>query len=186
MKVSKSGFISKGILLAAAGIIIAFIPQIINMAFYIIGGIVIAACIITFISSLFSGEPGVMLPSSIGGILLGIIIIFLPKIISFGIAIIGGIVFSIMGITKLITAFNYNKPKNTRIFNGICGVLLMITAIILFVNPFGAASAARFIIGIVIILYSLFYFYAAYVASEREKNASPDIIDVTNFTIDDK
>lgn len=186
MKINRSGFIAKGILLASAGIIIAFVPQIINMAFYIIGGIVIIACILTLISSLFSGEPGVVLPSSIGGILLGVFIIFLPKIISLGIAIIGGIVFSVMAITRLIKAFDCNKSKNSRISCGICGAILAIIAIILFINPFGAANAARFIIGIVIILYSLYYFYAAYVVSERNKNASPDIIDVTSFTIDDK
>ena len=51
MKISNAGYIAKGIIFVLLGIIIAFMPNVISLFFYITGGIIILGCIGSILSS---------------------------------------------------------------------------------------------------------------------------------------
>ncbi|HRR75312.1 MAG: DUF308 domain-containing protein [Ruminococcus sp.] len=188
MKIDNSGYITKCILLIISGGLIAFFPQIITWMFYIIGGIIVVSCILMMFTSFGSGDGGLLSSSSIVGILIGVGVMFLPKILTLGITIVGGCIFLVLGIVRIIKALSAENSQSNRILSGIIGCILVLTAIILFVNPFSAASAARVIVGLIMIVYGLFNGYVAYEISRRNSgytSSSPDIIDVSDFSVHD-
>lgn len=182
MKISNFGYIVKGLLYAVLGAVIAFFPGIISMFFYIIGGIIIISCVVSIISS---GGDGVMTGAGIGGIIAGIFVILLPKIIEISIPIIAGIFFGGYGLKCLGKAFNSERSKDSRIFSAIIGALVIALGIFLIVNPFSAGKAARIAAGIALIVMGIFNFIVAYAINRRNKGSSPDIIDVNSYTVHD-
>lgn len=176
MKIKNSGYIAKGILLTITGIVIAFMPGIITWLFYIIGGIIIASCILMFLTSLSGGD--FMLPTSIFGVLIGVGFMLLPKFLSVTIPLVAGIVFGVMGISRLIGATKQEKSRDSRIGSGIVGAVLLAAAIFLIFDPFKANAAARLIIGIILFLCAAFNFYVAYTIKKRSENSSSGIIDI--------
>ena len=76
MKISNFNYIMKGITLTLCGLLIAFFPGVISWIFYIIGGIIIAASIISFLASL-GDDTGFMFVSAIIGVAAGLFIIYL-------------------------------------------------------------------------------------------------------------
>lgn len=184
MKISNAGYLVKGISLILGGAVIAFFPGIISWMFYVIGIIVIVSCIISLISSLGSGN-GMMISTSIGGIIVGVVIMLLPKIVSASIPVIGGIVFGFLGLKRIITALSSSVPEHKRKANGITGTIFIVLALILILNPFEITRIACVIIGLVMVAYGAFNLYVAHVIKQRNENSSSGIIDINNFTIDD-
>lgn len=182
MKISKSGYIVKGVLLTLLGAVIAFFPGIISMFFYILGGIIIISCVASIISS---GGDGVMTGAGIGGIIAGILVILLPKIIEVSIPVIAGIFLGGYGLQSLGKALNPEKSKDSRIAGAILGALILGTGIFLIANPFFAGKAARIAAGIAVILVGVFNFLVAHAITQRSKNFSPEIIDVNSYTVKD-
>ena len=176
MKIKNSGYIAKGVALAASGIVIAFMPGIISWLFYIIGIIIIASCVLMLFTSLSGGD--FMLPTSIFGILLGAGFMVLPRFLSVTIPLVAGIIFGIMGISRLINASKQEKARDSRIGNGIVGVILLAAAIFLIFDPFKATALARIIIGVMLFLGAAFNFYVAYTIKKRNDGSSSGIIDI--------
>lgn len=190
MKIDNSGFTAKCILLIISGALIAFFPQVITWMFYILGGIIIVSCLFIMLTSMGSGDGSLMSSGSIVGILIGVGIMFLPKILTIGITIVGGCVFLVLGIIRLVKAFNGQNSKDNRTLNVIVGGILLAAAILLLINPFSAASVARVIVGVIMIAYGIFNGYVAHEISKRNaenisSSASPDIIDVDSFSVHD-
>ena len=188
MKIDNSGYAAKAVLLVISGALIAFFPQIVNWIFYILGGMIVVSCLFILLTSMGSGDGGLMSSSSLFGIAAGVGVMFLPKLLGIGIAIAGGIVFMIMGIVRLIKALSSSNNKDNRLLSGIVGGVLVAVSILLLINPFSAASAARVTIGIVMIVYGLFNGYVAYEINKRNKfssGSSPDVIDINDFTVHD-
>ena len=75
----------------------------------------------------------------------------------------------IMGIVRLIKALSSSNNKDNRLLSGIVGGVLVAVSILLLINPFSAASAARVTVGIVMIVYGLFNGYVAYEINKRNK-----------------
>ena len=176
MKIKNSGYIAKGILLAITGAVIAFMPGIITWLFYIIGVIIIASCVLMFFTSLSGGD--FMLPTSVFGVLIGVGFLMLPRFLSVTIPLVAGIVFGVMGISRLITASRQEKARDSRIGSAIVGVVLLAVAIFLIFDPFKATAMARLIIGIVLFLAAAFNFYVAYTIKKRNDGSSSGIIDI--------
>ena len=176
MKIKNSGYIAKGVALAASGIVIAFMPGIISWLFYIIGIIIIASCVLMLFTSLSGGD--FMLPTSIFGILLGAGFMVLPRFLSVTIPLVAGIIFGIMGISRLINASKQEKARDSRIGNVIVGVILLAAAIFLIFDPFKATALARIIIGVMLFLGAAFNFYVAYTIKKRNDGSSSGIIDI--------
>lgn len=185
MKIDNSGYIAKAVLLIISGALFAFFPNIIKYTFLGIGAIIVIGSVLTMLTSMGSADGGLMGSAGIGGILLGVFVAFLPRIITFGIGLIGGIALLILAVIRFIKAFSSEKAKELKTFNIIFAIGMLIVALILLSHPFSAGSFARFAVGIVLILYGLYNVYIAYAISERNKNSAPDVIDINNFTIDD-
>lgn len=182
MKISNAGYIAKGVLFTLLGITIAFLPNIITMFFYILGGIIIISCIGTLLSS---GGNGVMSGASIGGIIVGVLVILLPKIIEASVPVIAGILFIVYGLKQLHKAWKSDKSKDNRIITAVFGALIIGIGIFLILNPFDAGKIARTAIGIAIILLGAFNFLVAYTIAQRNKNSSSNVIDVSDFNVND-
>lgn len=180
MKISNAGYIAKGVLFTLLGIIIAFLPDIITIFFYILGGIIIISCIGTMLSS---GGDGVMSGASIGGIIVGVLVILLPKIIEASVPVIAGILFIVYGLKQLHKAWKSDKSKDNRVITAVFGFLIIGIGIFLMLNPFDAGKIARTIIGISIILLGAFNFLVAYTIAQRNKNSSSNVIDVSDFNV---
>ena len=133
MKISNSGYITKGIVLLISGILIGFFPSVITWIFYIIGGIVIVSSVFTLIGFSGDGSGGGI---GLAGIIIGAIIMLIPKILTVGIAIVGGAIFTIYGISMLVKALRSDKSKNTRIIAIVFSILLTAFGIFMLVSPF--------------------------------------------------
>lgn len=178
---SNKKFLTKGLLLTIIGFIVAFLPKIITYTLYGICIIIALFCVFEIIQGAASGDFGIIVPSVIGTALIIAAIIFLPKIVAFGIAFIGGIVVAVMGISNILRAL-----KNKRnLLSGIVGAVMLIVGCLCIFNPFGAGRIARIIVGIVMILYGVFNLLVAHTITSGNKNSS-SVIDVTGFTVDDK
>jgi len=183
MKTDNFSYILKGVILAFSGVLVAFFPNVINWLFYIIGGIVVFACILSALSSVFGGEGGFMLPAGLGGAALGIGIILLPRFITIQIPVIVGLILTVMGairLTKGITSKEGNKKVDI-----ILGLLFIAGGVTLLFNPFKAGKALRIMSGLIMIGFAVFNFYVAYVIKQRNDAFVPKIVNVDDYTVED-
>ncbi len=178
MKISNSGFITKGVIYLISGALIAFFPGIISWIFYITGGIIILASIFMLIGGASSGVDGTLLGGSIAGVIIGAIIMLIPRIISVGIPIAAGIIFIISGISRLISSLKSESSQNIKTAGIVFGIVLALFGAFLLFNPFKASRIIRIVIGLMLIVLSVFNFYAAHVVHQRNKDSVPDMIDV--------
>lgn len=178
MKLNNGKFIAKGLLLTIIGIILIFFPKIITYTLYGICIIIGLFCIVEIIQGITSGDAGVVIPSVIGSAVLIAVVIFIPKIVTFGIGFIGGIVIAVFGITEIVKAINSEKG----LIRGIIGAITLIAGGICVFNPFHAASLARILIGAVMVLLGIFNLYVARVMASRNGTSSSGIIDIKDFT----
>lgn len=185
MKISNSGYILKGILLTFCGVVFAFFPNVLSWIFYIIGGIIIIGCVFTVLGGLGSGDGVSLLPAGIVGALIGLLIMYLPKLISAQISIISGIVLAIVALTQIIKALSKDLTKGLKKAQLIFGIVLLLCSVFLIFNPFKGGSVIRIIVGLVMLPFAAFNFYVAYVINQRNKANAPDVIDVTDFTASD-
>ncbi len=185
MKIDNSNYIFKGIMLTICGILFAFFPGVLSWILYIIGGIIIVGSAFTVLGGLGSGDGTALLPGGIVGVLIGLFIIYLPKIIEVQISLIAGIVIAIVAITQIVKALSKDFTKGLKLLQLIFGILLLICSIFLIFNPFKDGQIIRIIIGIVMLLFAAFNYYVAYVINQRNSASNPDIIDVTGYTSPD-
>lgn len=189
MKIDNSGYIIKGIVLAICGVLFAFFPNVIAWVFYIIGGIIIIGSIGTTLTSLGGGDGGSLAPASAVGVLIGLLIMYLPKVISAHISIIAGIILLIISITQIVKALSKELTKGLKIFQLIFGIALLIGSVFLIFNPFKGGNIIRIIIGLVMIGFALFNFYVAYVINERNggvkkpSQVSDNIVDTSGHEV---
>ncbi len=179
---SSNKFIAKGLLLTIIGLILVFFPKIITYTLYGICIIIALACFFEIIQGLASGDFRVVIPCVIGTAILIGVIIFLPKIIAFGLGFIGGLIIAVLGISEIVKAIKSDKG----LVRGIIGAVMLVTGGLCVINPFNAGAFARIIIGVVMILVGIFNLYVARVAASRKSGSASGIIDVSGYTIDDK
>lgn len=185
MKISNSGYILKGILLSVCGVVFAFFPNVLSWIFYIIGGIIIIGSVFTVLGGLGSGDGASLLPAGIVGALIGLLVMYLPKIISAQISIIAGIVLAVAALTQIVKAMSKDLTKGLKTGQLIFGIVLLICSVFLIFNPFKGGSVIRIIVGLVMLPFAAFNFYVAHVINQRNKANAPDVIDVTGFTTSD-
>ena len=174
---TSSAFMTRGIIYLICGILIGFFPGIISWIFYIVGGLIIAGSILMLVTGAGAGLDGSVVGGAVAGIIIGAIIILVPRIIAVGIPIAAGIVFIISGLTRFFKSLKADKSDlNTA--SMIFGILLAAFGGFLLFNPFRASFIIRLCIGILLIVLAVFSFYASRIARQREKNTIPDTIDV--------
>ena len=187
MKIDNTGYIIKAILLLVCGILFAFFPGVISWVFYIIGGIIIIGSLLTGLSSLGGGDGGSLLPAGAVGVLIGLLIIYIPKFIASKMSVIAGIILGIIAVSQIVKALSKELTKGLKIFQLIFGIALLISSVFLIFNPFRGGKIIRLIIGLVMIGFAAFNFYVAYVISERngEVIESNNIVDANGYEVHD-
>ncbi len=184
---NNSGFMFKGIILALCGAVIAFFPGVITWVFYAVGIIIIIGSIVTLIKSFGEGSP--MIGGCILGMLIGGGITYLPVLISVKIPLIAGIIFTILGITRLSKTLGKNYEGKNKAVSIALAVLLIIAGLFFVINPLKISNVIRIILGLILIAFSAFSFYTAYTAKKRysgRNSFNSDIIDVNSFSVHDK
>ena len=183
MKIDNSNYILKGILLLICGVLFAFFPGVFSWIFYIIGGVIVIGSIATVIGGLGSSGAGGLLPAGVGGVLLGLLVMYLPKIISSQISIISGIILAVVAITQIVKALSKDLTKKIKVLQLVFGCLLLVGSIFFIFNPFKGGNIIRIMIGLVMIGFAAFNFYVAYVINERNGGviSSDNIIDTHGY-----
>ena len=185
MKIDNSGYIFKGILLTVCGVLFAFFPGVLSWIFYIIGGIIIIGSVVTVLGGLGSGDVSSLLPAGAIGLLIGILVLYLPKIITAQMSVIAGIILGIVAITQIVKSLSKDFTKGLKLGQLIFGVVLLVCSMFLMFNPFKGGNIIRIIIGIVMLLFAAFNYYVAYTIKQRNASNPSNIIDVTDFTTSD-
>lgn len=173
--VSKSEYNIKGVLLAAGGLIILLLPKILTYSCYVIGGLIILTSVLMLLKAPDQGGASFM------GIILGAIIILLPRVLAAVISFIAAGVLTIMAIIRLTKALSSTASHDQRLTNGIFSALLFVLAVIVFIKPFGAGWFTRVVIGVVMLLLAAYNFYIAHVIKQRYGDggsSSSDILDL--------
>lgn len=185
MKIDNTGYIIKAILLLVCGVLFAFFPGVISWVFYIIGGAIIIGSVFSALSSL--GDGGSLLPAGIVGVLIGLLVIYIPKFIASQMSVIAGIILGILAVTQIVKALSKELTKGLKILQLIFGIALLISSVFLIFNPFKGGKIIRIIIGVVIMGFAAFNFYVAYVISERngEVIGSDGIVDTNAYEVND-
>lgn len=179
MKIDNSGYIFKGILLLVCGVLFAFFPGVISWTFYIIGGIVVIGSAVTSLGGITQGD-GSLLPAGGIGVVIGLFIMYLPKIISAHISIIVGLIILIISIVQIFKALTKEMKKGLKIFQLIFGIALLLGSLFLIFTPSKGGNLIRIIVGIIMMGYAAFNFYVAYVINERNGGV------ITNNSSSDK
>ena len=185
MKIDNSNYVFKGILLTVCGVLFAFFPGVLSWIFYIIGGMIIAGSVITVLGGLSSGDGASLLPAGLVGSLIGLLVMYLPKIITAQMSVIAGIILSVAAVTQIVKALSKDFTKGLKLGQLIFGIVLLICSIFLIFNPFKGGNILRIIIGIVMLLFAAFNFYVAYGINQRNASNPSNVIDVTDFTTSD-
>ncbi|MDD7516703.1 DUF308 domain-containing protein [Ruminococcus flavefaciens] len=185
MKIDNSSYIFKGILLTVCGVLFAFFPGVLSWIFYIIGGIIIIGSVVTVLGGLGSGDVSSLLPAGAVGVLIGILVMYLPKIITAQMSVIAGIILGIVAITQIVKSLSKDFTKGLKLGQLIFGVVLLVCSMFLMFNPFKGGNIIRIIIGIVMLLFAAFNYYVAYTIKQRNASNPSNIIDVTDFTTSD-
>ena len=185
MKIDNSSYIFKGILLTVCGVLFAFFPGVLSWIFYIIGGIIIIGSVVTVLGGLGSGDVSSLLPAGAIGVLIGILVMYLPKIITAQMSVIAGIILGIVAITQIVKSLSKDFTKGLKLGQLIFGVVLLVCSMFLMFNPFKGGNIIRIIIGIVMLLFAAFNYYVAYTIKQRNASNPSNIIDVTDFTTSD-
>lgn len=185
MKIDNTCYIIKAILLLVCGILFAFFPGVISWVFYIIGGAIIIGSLFTALSSL--GDGGSLLPAGVVGVLIGLLVIYIPKFIASQMSVITGIILGILAITQIVKSLSKELTKGLKLLQLIFGIALLVSSVFLIFNPFKGGHIIRIIIGLVIIGFAAFNFYVAYVISERNGEVidSSNIIDSNAYDVHD-
>ena len=84
-----------------------------------------------------------------------------------------------------IKAYKSDKSKDSKIITAVFGILLIGIGIFLIANPFETGKIARIAIGIAVILLGAFNFLVAHTIAQRNKNASSDVINVSDYNVSD-
>jgi hypothetical protein len=185
MKISNAGYIAKAIALIMTGLILAFFPKVLTWIFVALGMIIIVSCSLMIVPALFSGDGGSFLSGGVTGVIIGVIVILAPKIIALGLAIFGGLGFIIWGAVQIGKALKSEKGSDKRLFGMIFGIAITVIGVFMMFNPFSAATVARIIIGVTLILLGAYNIYIARAINEHNKGASGNIIDIDGYTVDD-
>ena len=187
MKIDNTGYIIKAILLLVCGILFAFFPGVISWVFYIIGAIIIIGSLLTGLSSLGGGDGGSLLPAGAVGVLIGLLVIYIPKFIASKMSVIAGIILCIIAITQIVKALSKELTKGLKVFQLLFGIALLVSSVFLIFNPFHGGKVIRLIIGLVMIVFAAFNFYVAYVISERngEVIESNNIVDTNAYEVNE-
>ena len=179
MKTDISGFITKGVIYLICGILIGFLPGVVSWMLYILGGIIIVSSIFMLLGGMSSGTDSTLAGGAVAGIIIGVIIVLIPKVLHIGIPIAAGVFFFISGITRIVKSFKEESDgvkKQSLIF----GISILLFGCFILAFPYRAGTIARIIIGLVLIAHSVFNFYVAHVAKKRNADiaSTNDIIDI--------
>lgn len=174
-----SRFITKGVIYLVCGILIGFLPGVVSWLFYILGGIIIISSLFMFIGGLNSGADSTLASGSLAGIIIGAIIILIPKVLHIGIPIAAGVFFFVSGITRIVKSFK-SDSAGVRKPSLVFGIIVLLFGCFILAFPFRASTIARIIIGLMLIALGVFNFYVASVAKKRNADMSSesDIIDL--------
>lgn len=186
MKLLKFDAYLKGIIFIAAGAAIAFFPNLLSGLFYVAGAAIIIYNIIALILSMLAGisDPSskIVIPRSVGGILLGIAVAAFPKLLAFGLPVIIGLFFCITGLDRLLAAAEQKKRGGSWWLPAVSGAFSAILGIAFIFNPFSVSRTFTKIMGIIFIIGGVVMLAAAF----RNKNeSSSSVIDIDSFTVRD-
>lgn len=178
MKTDISGFITKGVIYLICGILIGFLPGVVSWIFYILGGIIIVSSVFMLLGGMSSGSDSTLAGGALAGVIIGAIIMLIPKVLHIGIPIAAGIFFFISGIVRIVKSFKEESAgvkKPSLIF----GIFVLLFGCFILAFPYRASTIARIVIGLVLIILGVFNFYVASVAKKRNAD-----IDSTSSIID--
>ena len=187
MKIDNSKYIFKGISLLICGVLFAFFPGVLSWIFYVLGGIIIIGSAFTVLGGIGSGDGGGLLPAGIVGVLIGLLVMSLPKIITANISIIAGAALAVIAITQIVKALSKELTKGLKIFQLVFGIMMLVASIFFIFNPFKGGNIIRIIIGVIMIGFAAFNFYVAYVINERNGGviSSGNVIDAHGYEVND-
>lgn len=181
MKLLKADSYLKGILLLAAGIIVTFLPSALSALFYIAGALIIGFYVVTMIIGKTNGTANVSMTNTIIGIVLGIVVMLFPKLLSFGIPVIVGVVLAISGINGIIKALERKKNGSTWIFNIVAAGVLAIAGVTFIFNPFGTSKTFIKLLGFALIIVGIVIIALTWYRSNN--NSSGGVVDVDDYTV---
>ena len=182
--IDNSSYIFKGIMLTLCGALITFFPGVIAWIFYIIGAVIIVGSAFTFFGSLGEGEGGSMFFGCLVGAAIGFGVMALPRFVTVQIPLIAGIVFTIVGVMRLIKTYGKKYNGNKAVCTA-SGILLLLAGIFFMLNPFKVSKIVRIILGIFMIGSGIFDFVVAHFITERNNNSQPSVIDVDVNSVSD-
>ena len=151
----------KGILAIIFGIFATFVPGVTLITLMIYFGLFIILSGIFLIVGSISHKKnnkkwGMWLFEGILDIIIGLVVVFYPKL-SLDIFIVILAIWAIsIGFTQLFSALNSNHVKSARWLMLINAVIVIVFAIVLFINPFESAMAMTYIVGIFALLFGIF------------------------------
>ena len=184
--IKRSKYSVKGALLILCGIIIAFCPGIITGIFYIAGLLIIIGSITTLIDFKNKGLP--VMTRNIAGIIAGVCVTALPRFLMIKISVIAGLIFTVLGITRLVSTIQNTKSSQNKAVSIALSVLLILAGIFFLFNPIKIGNAIRIIIGLVLVGFGIFDFIASNIAKKIYDNAdiaNSEIIDVEAFSVNE-
>ncbi len=167
---SKNGAISlsKGALFVIAGIILSLFPGLISGLFYIVGALIIGFSVLSIISNPVGKSSGIV------GIIIGALVIILPKVINSGIPLVIGLI-TLWQTWKYIQTVLYLKKagKDFR-FPLITGIILAIISVIILTHLGGSGTLIRILLGAVLVGVGVLNI----MIDKQHEDVIPDIIDI--------
>jgi len=151
----------KGIFAIIFGIFATFVPGVTLITLMIYFGIfIILAGIFLIVGSIShmknNKKWGMWMFEGILDVIIGLVVVFYPKL-SLDIFIVILAIWAIsIGFTQLFSALSLKHEKSAKWLMLINALLVIVFAIVLFINPFETAMAMTYIVGIFALLFGVF------------------------------
>lgn len=180
IKINENIFTS--ILLIIAGIAVMILPGILSF-------LITAAGVAVILFSLFmlivaAGNP-IETGRGISGIIIGILIILIPRIIGFGIPLVLALILFVNGSRLIVSAITEKLGSGRAVAQLIIGILLAVLSIILIVNHIEFNDLVKRIIAGILIFCGIIRLIPGFIPTAKKHSGTDSVIDVNDYHVDD-
>lgn len=185
MKIINNDRLYLGIFLLLTGIFMTFAMGLISTLLYIGGAALIIYNVFYMAAGITSDKSKIYIPKGVTGIIIGIVMIILPKFIKIGLPVIAGLFFILAGVSGFFNALENFSNDVKRKFSGILSSVLFTVCGLFFIsNPATISGWVVKVISIGFILLGI-GIISSVLIRRKKQDTSHDVIEINDFNIKD-
>lgn len=185
MKIINNDRLYLGIFLLITGIFLTFAMGLISALFYIGGAALIIYNVFYMAAGITSDKSKIYIPKGVTGIIIGIVMLILPRFIKIGLPVIAGLFFVLAGVSGFFNALEkYSNDIKRRASGILSSIFFVVCGLFIITNPSTISGWVLKLISIGFILLGI-GIIASTLSKKKKQDTSQDVIEIDDFNIKD-